>query len=75
MNAKIGWGEFSGKDEILRIYLAYIYIWLCVYLVFVTRAVISLNFDFSYEIQLEEDCRRKGLGKFLMQILELLAYK
>ncbi|XP_048736636.2 N-alpha-acetyltransferase 40-like isoform X2 [Ostrea edulis] len=30
---------------------------------------------YCYEIQLEEDCRRKGLGKFLMQILELLAYK
>ncbi|XP_022330386.2 N-alpha-acetyltransferase 40-like [Crassostrea virginica] len=30
---------------------------------------------YCYEIQLEEECRRKGLGKFLMQILELLAYK
>lgn len=31
--------------------------------------------DSSYEIQLTKDVRRKGLGKFLMQILELLAYK
>ncbi|XP_062567395.1 N-alpha-acetyltransferase 40-like [Saccostrea cucullata] len=30
---------------------------------------------YCYEIQLETECRRKGLGKFLMQILELLAYK
>lgn len=32
-------------------------------------------FDCSYEIQLCEDVRRKGLGKFLMQILELMAFK
>jgi len=30
---------------------------------------------FSYEIQLSAPVQRKGLGKFLMQILELLAYK
>lgn len=30
---------------------------------------------YCYEIQLETECRRKGLGKFLMQILELLAFK
>ncbi|XP_060602682.1 N-alpha-acetyltransferase 40-like [Ruditapes philippinarum] len=30
---------------------------------------------YCYEIQLTEPLRRKGLGKFLMQILELLAYK
>jgi len=29
----------------------------------------------SYEIQLCEEVRRKGLGKFLMQILELMAFK
>ena len=29
----------------------------------------------SYEIQLSEEVRRKGLGKFLMQILELMAFK
>ena len=27
----------------------------------------------SYEVHLAEEVRRKGLGKFLMQILELLA--
>lgn len=30
---------------------------------------------YCYEIQLEKTVRRKGLGKFLMQILELLAFK
>ncbi len=31
--------------------------------------------SFSYEIQLTEGVRRKGLGKFLMQILSLIAHK
>lgn len=39
----------------------------------------DLEFDeevlYCYEIQLTEEFRRKGLGKFLMQILELMAYK
>jgi len=30
---------------------------------------------YCYEIQLCEEVRRKGLGKFLMQILELIAFK
>lgn len=30
---------------------------------------------YCYEIQLEKDVRRKGLGKFMMQILELLAFQ
>jgi len=30
---------------------------------------------YCYEIQLTKDVRRKGLGKFLMQILELIAFK
>lgn len=37
--------------------------------------IIRLQFHFSYEIQLTAGVRRKGLGKFLMQILELMAYK
>lgn len=28
----------------------------------------------SYELQLEEACRRKGLGRFMMQVLELMAF-
>ncbi|KAK3093727.1 hypothetical protein FSP39_019347 [Pinctada imbricata] len=39
----------------------------------------DMEFDeevvYCYEIQLTDPVRRKGLGKFLMQILELLAYK
>ena len=35
----------------------------------------NVHFFFSYEIQLSDSLKRKGLGKFLMQILELLAYK
>lgn len=39
----------------------------------------DLDYDdevlYCYEIQLVPEVRRKGLGKFLMQILELLAYK
>jgi len=30
---------------------------------------------FSYEIQLEEKVQRKGLGRFLMQLMELMAFK
>ncbi len=30
---------------------------------------------FSYEIQLTKPVRRKGLGKFLMQTLEMIAVK
>jgi hypothetical protein len=29
----------------------------------------------SYEVQLVQEVRRKGLGKFLMQLLELIGYK
>ena len=37
----------------------------------------SLKFYFflSYEIQLESNVRGKGLGKFLMQILEMMAHR
>lgn len=35
--------------------------------------VMSWNLFFSYEIQLETRVRRKGLGKFLIQILQLIA--
>ena len=30
---------------------------------------------YVYEIQLEERARRKGLGRFMMMVLELLAHK
>jgi len=30
---------------------------------------------YCYELQLEVECRRKGLGRFMLQILELLAFK
>ncbi|KAG0712278.1 N-alpha-acetyltransferase 40 [Chionoecetes opilio] len=29
---------------------------------------------YCYELQLEEACRRKGLGRFMMQVLELVAF-
>jgi len=29
----------------------------------------------SYEIQVIDEVRRKGIGKFFMQILELIAYQ
>ena len=32
-------------------------------------------FSHSYEIQLESGARGKGLGKFLMQILEMMAHR
>lgn len=32
-------------------------------------------FFLSYEIQLESNVRGKGLGKFLMQILEMMAHR
>ncbi|XP_064624088.1 N-alpha-acetyltransferase 40-like [Lineus longissimus] len=48
-----------------------------------TVAFVHFRFDmecddevlYCYEIQLEPTVRRKGLGKFLMQILELMAHK
>lgn len=33
----------------------------------------SSAFSVSYEVQLESKVRRKGLGKFLIQILQLMA--
>nr|CAG4638202.1 EOG090X0MNC [Chydorus sphaericus] len=30
---------------------------------------------YCYELQLEAECRRKGLGRFMLQILELMAFK
>ena len=35
------------------------------------KALIS----YSYELQLEPECRSKGLGRFMLQILELMAFK
>nr|CAG4641399.1 EOG090X0MNC [Eulimnadia texana] len=39
----------------------------------------DMDFDdavlYCYELHLEEECRRKGLGKFMLQILELMAFK
>ena len=35
----------------------------------------SLAYISSYEIQLVKEARRKGLGKFMMQVLELIAHK
>ena len=29
----------------------------------------------SYEVHVEEQCRSKGLGKFLLQLLELLCHR
>ena len=38
-----------------------------------------MDFDdevlYCYEVQIEEKFRRKGLGKFMMMVLELLAFK
>ena len=35
----------------------------------------SLQVLYVYEIQLENCVRRKGLGKFMMQVLEIMAFK
>ena len=40
-----------------------------------TRQVTFFILPFSYEIQAESDTRGKGLGKFLMQILEMMAHR
>ena len=37
--------------------------------------ILLLVFMYSYEIHLCTEVRRKGLGKFLMQILELIGHK
>lgn len=33
----------------------------------------ALGCPYSYEVQLESQVRRRGLGKFLLQILQLVA--
>ena len=38
-------------------------------------SLIKVLFFLSYEIQLESNVRGKGLGKFLMQILEMMAHR
>nr|CAG4650676.1 EOG090X0MNC [Sida crystallina] len=39
----------------------------------------DLDYGFSvlycYELQLELECRRKGMGKFMLQVLELMAFR
>lgn len=35
----------------------------------------TLILIFSYEIQIEEECRRKGIARFMLQILELMAFR
>lgn len=40
-------------------------VWVC--------GLTSLRSSSSYEVQLESKVRRKGLGKFLIQILQLMA--
>ena len=39
------------------------------------HGVNTFFFSDSYEIQLDSDSRCKGLGKFLMQILEIMAHR
>lgn len=76
-----GWNDKQKKDEMLEDQARY--------LIATTTedqvpvAAVHFRFDldnddevlYCYEIQLEKETRRKGLGKFLMQILELLAHK
>ena len=38
-----------------------------------SRSTLTLLSSPSYEVQLESKVRRKGLGKFLIQILQLMA--
>jgi hypothetical protein len=38
-----------------------------------TLPITPLLSSLSYEVQLESKVRRKGLGKFLIQILQLMA--
>ena len=38
-------------------------------------SLIKVLLFLSYEIQLESNVRGKGLGKFLMQILEMMAHR
>lgn len=40
-----------------------------------SNVIKALLFFLSYEIQLESNVRGKGLGKFLMQILEMMAHR
>lgn len=37
--------------------------------------LLHMYYHHSYEIQLQPEVRRKGLGKFMMQILELIGHK
>jgi len=75
-----GWDDKAKKDEM--------YDGMARYLIARTEdgtpvAMTHFRFDmecddevlYCYEIQMAEEFRRKGLGKFLMQVLELMAFK
>ena len=44
------------------------------YLCFI-KVMYGFSLFLSYEIQVESEARGKGLGKFLMQILEMMAHR
>jgi len=79
-NSNWGWDDTAKQDEMLEPAAWYL----------IARdeqqklvAMVHFRFDmdcddevlYCYEVQLTEAVRRKGLGKFLMQILELMAFK
>ncbi len=39
------------------------------------RLLLTTSCLSSYELQAEPECRRKGLGRFMLQVLELLAFR
>lgn len=67
-----GWGNWSVilvSDDLIISYLP------CLYSFLLIVTLSGCNVIFSYELQLDNHLQRKGLGKFMMQILELIAFK
>ena len=64
---------------LLFLYLILLFIFILLSLsytnLFLILPLLSLSLSPSYEIQLSVEARRKGLGKFLMQLLELIGHK
>lgn len=75
-----GWNEKNKKEEMLEDAAWYLLAKdsegkLCGF----SHFRFDMDYDdevlYVYEIQLEENFRRKGLGKFMMQVLEMMAFK
>nr|CAG4643665.1 EOG090X0MNC [Ilyocryptus agilis] len=78
-NSVTGWNEKDKQEEMAHSAAWYLIAYSAEQPVAFSHFRFDLDYGhpvvYCYELQLEEDCRRKGLGRFLLQILELMAFR